>query len=84
MKPFRRSHCNQNDHLTLLGGVSVSVVLDDVVLGEVASTLNKVSTYCSLINGRRRGGGEEEEDGEKEGLHCGLFSTGLKGEIGDM
>jgi len=37
--------------LTLLGGVGVSVVLDDVVLGEVASTLNKVSTYCSLING---------------------------------
>jgi len=31
--------------LTLLGGVGVSVVLDDVVLGEVAGPLNKVPTY---------------------------------------
>jgi len=31
--------------LTLSWGVGVSVVLDDVVLGEVASSLNKVPTY---------------------------------------
>jgi len=31
--------------LTLLRGVRVSVVLDDVVLGEVAGPLNKVPTY---------------------------------------
>jgi len=30
--------------LTLLRGVGVSVVLDDVVLGEVAGPLNKVPT----------------------------------------
>jgi len=31
--------------LTLLRGVGVSVVVDDVVLGEVAGALNKVPTY---------------------------------------
>ena len=36
----------RNHHdLTLLRGVGVSVVVDDVVLGEVAGALNKVPTY---------------------------------------
>ena len=41
----RRIRCNQLHHLTLLRGVGVSVVLDDVVLGEVAGPLNKVPAY---------------------------------------
>ena len=36
----------RNHHdLTLLRGVGVSVVVDDVVLREVAGTLNEVPTY---------------------------------------
>jgi len=63
--------------LALLRSIRVSVVVDDVVLGEVACPLNIVPTYGSLVNGRRRSGREEYGEKEEKRLHCGLFSTRL-------
>merc|ERR1711971_1184328 len=44
--------------LTLLRGVRVSVVVNNVVFREVAGPLNKVPTYGSLIKWRRKIWGE--------------------------
>ena len=74
----RYHHSHQLHHdLALFGSVRVSVVVDDVVLGEVACPLNIVPTYGSLVNGRQRNGGEKYGEKDKKRLHCGLFSARL-------
>ena len=46
----------------------MSVIVNDVVLREVASALYKVPAHRSFLNHRGRGGREEEEE-EENGLH---------------
>ena len=72
-------------HLAFFWSICVSVVFDDVVLREIAGTLDKVATHSPLVHWRREGGreGEQEQDaGKQQGPHSAFLSR-TNTEIGD-